>query len=48
MLLRFYDIVSGIKTKKNAGGSKAQDSEDEETMDDEIDGLVHIKKYKEA
>ena len=48
MLLRFYDIVSGIKTEKTAGGRKAQDSEDEETMNDEIDGWVHIKEYKEA
>ena len=48
MLLRIDDIVSGIKKEKAAGGRKAQDSEDEETMGDEIDGWVHIKEYKEA
>jgi hypothetical protein len=38
MLLRIDDIVSGIKKEKAAGGRKAQDSEDEETMGDERDG----------
>lgn len=39
MLLRIDDIVSGIKKeKKNAGGRKAQDSEDEENFGDERDG----------
>jgi T-complex protein 1 subunit gamma len=39
MLLRIDDIVSGIKKEKsNAGGRKAQDSEEEENFGDERDG----------
>jgi T-complex protein 1 subunit gamma len=38
MLLRIDDIVSGIKKSADAGGRKAEDSDDNETMGDERDG----------